>query len=234
MTAVNTLSRWQRAGSLAVEGACLLPYIAWLPLSVRQATQPPPLAGDPAALLPLIIAALLYSGITAPLKLWRAAWYSRLCHAQDGALPSLRLPPRPWRAYGWRWQLWWRRAGAILLGGLPAALLWQYGSRAAIQADSTQPLLWLLLGGIALPGGMLIVCVWQCRYALIPYYILSGESVSAAPALSIRTMHARRAQYINFLGAWFWRLLACLAIIPAAWIIPAFRRQHTALLLSWL
>ncbi len=235
MTTTKSFTTWQRAAALAVEGACLLPYIVAGLLYLLRAIQntPPSLIDDYRSYLLLTASALFYGAVCAPLRLWRAAWYMRLCRT-PATLPSLR-PPRHWLwAMHWRWALWWRRALALLLAGAPTALLWGYGSVLSQRGNGAQPLLWLLLGFAALLGGAITAAVWQCRYILAPYYVLDDYPADAAMALSVKAMRGHIADYLTFLAGEIPRLLLCVAIIPAVWIIPTFRRRHTALLVGWM
>ncbi len=232
MTTTKTLTRWQTATTLATEGACLLPYITTLPVALWLTTRPPHLFTNLQGYLPLLALCILYGGIKAPLRLWRTAVYARLCAAAD-TLPSLALPRGTLSAISWRWQLWWRRAATLALAVAPSALLWSYGTTLANRSAQTQPLLWLLFGGLALLGGLAVAVLWQARYALAPVYLLRGYPAGAAIALSVKAMRRHTGDYINFLGGEASRLLPCLLLIPAVWLLPAFRRRHTALLLSW-
>ncbi len=225
MTAAKTLVHWQRAAAWAVEGMCFLPYAVALPLSLWLSTQP-------SGMVLSMALALVYGGVKAPLRLWRVAVYRRLCREED-ALPSLSLPRGLCAAVGWRWQLWWRRAVTLAVAAAPSALLWGYGSVRG-GAVGTQPLLWLLLGGLCLCGGLLGAVVWQSRYVLAPYYVLDGYPAAAALSLSVKRMRRHSGEYINFLGAEAPRLFLCLALIPAVWCLPAFRRRQTALVVKWL
>ncbi len=216
------LTRWQTAAALAVDGACRLPYILAATVSVALALSSVNLP----LLLPL--GALVYGGVCAPLRLWRAAWYSRLTAAGE-QLPSLRLPRRSLSAIGWRWGLWWRRGLALMLGVAPSTLIWRYGATTDAQA-----VVWLAVGGVALLVGVTVVWIWQTRYILAPYYILRGDTAATALALSARQMRGRRGDYLNFLGGEAARLLLCLVPPCALWVLPAFRRRRTALLLGWI
>ncbi len=233
MTNQTALRLWRRAATLAIEGAYRLPYLTLLTLSLAQAVYPPPALHEYTVAARLLLTTLLYSSIMAPLRLWRVAWYSRLTRTPS-QLPSLQLPRHLWRAIGWRWHLWWRRALATLIGGLPASILWSFGSTARVRENGAAPLIWLLLGQIALLTGTVGAALWQCRYVLAPFYLLTGEAPDAAMALSARTMRGKRCAYINFIGSELPRLLLCLLVIPALWVVPAFRRRRYTLLLSWV
>jgi hypothetical protein len=87
---------------------------------------------------------------------------------------------------------------------------------------------------VALLGGIIAVAVWQCRYALAPLYLLRGYPAAAAMALSPRAMRGHLREYVNFLGGELPRLCLCVLLVPAIWIIPAFRRRRIALLLSFM
>ncbi len=228
MTSSHPLTRWQRAASLAVEGVCILPYLLSAMLSIIPLSH-----ADTGIDLTVLISltALLYGITRAPLHLWRVAWYARLCHTNE-QLPSLRLPRHLWRSFAWRWHLWWRRVIALSIGCLPSSILFGIGSTDAIQADGTAPLLWLLLGGLTLLVGVVGACVWLCRYALAPYYILNGESADTAMALSVRTMRGRRCSYINDTGSDWTRLLPCLLIVPTLWALPTYRYRRADRLLA--
>ncbi len=231
------LTSWQRAAALATEGACLLPYLLAVLVSLIAQYRPPLLLPIiPAAWQPFLLSAvfaLAYGAISAPLKLWRAAYYVRLCHAED-TLPSLRPTRRVLSAIGWRWQLWGRRAAALAVACAPSAAMLGYGSLASRQADTAavQPVLWLAAGGVALLVGLVCAAVWQCRYALAPLYILRGCPAGAAMALSAQRMRRRIGTYVNFIGEEAPRLMWCLLLVPTAWIVPAFRRRRAAILLS--
>lgn len=232
MTTAKPLSHWQRAAALAAEGACLLPPLLAALWNLWRLPLPPSLSPVfPAAWLPalsLVAQALVYGLVLSPLRLWRVAVYRRLC---GEARPfSLRLAAA---AVGWRWHLWWRRTGCLAIAVLPAALLWIGGDLAA-QSDTLTPLLWLIGGGAALVGGVIAVAVWQCRFALAPLYLLDGLSAEQAAAESARRMRAHTVDYINFLGGEAPRLLACVFLVPAIWLLPDFRLRRTELLLSWM
>ena len=154
--------------------------------------------------------------------------------AAEGALPSLRPTRRGLAALGWRWRLWWRRGFALALACAPSALLLGYGSFISQQDAAVQPVLWLTAGTAALPLGLVAVAVWQCRYALAPFFLLRGAPAGAAMALSPRAMRGHVGEYVNFLGGELPRLCLCLLLIPAVWVVPAFRRRRTALLLSFM
>lgn len=237
MTHTLPLSRWQRAAALATEGVCLLPPLLTTLWSLWRLPQPPLLPSVlPAVWQPYVSAvvlALLYGAVCSPLRLWRVAVYRRLCDAPQA--PQHDALRQALAAVGWRWRLWWRRAYSLVLATVPAALLWGYGSLAAQRnAPDAQPLFWLLGGGVALVCGIVIAAVWQCRYALAPLFILDGFSAEAAMALSARRMRSRIGAYINFLGGELPRLLACVLVIPAVWLLPTFRRRRLAVLTEWM
>ncbi len=231
------LTAWQRAAALATEGACLMPYLLAVLVSLIAHYRPPLLLPViPAAWQPVllsVISALAYGAASAPLRLWRAAYYVRLCRAED-TLPPLRPTRRGLSAIGWRWQLWGRRAAALAVACAPSAAMLGYGSLASRQADTAAvwPVLWLAAGTVALLVGVVCAAVWQCRYVLAPLYILRGIPAGAAMALSAQRMRRRIGTYVNFIGEEAPRLLWCLLLIPAAWVVPAFRRRRAALLLS--
>ncbi len=233
MTKQPIITRWQQAATVAVEAAYRLPYILITVYSLILSTHPPRWVHDHMAVLQLALAALLYGIVMAPLRLWRASWYIRLASTPD-ELPSLCLPGCMWHALGWRWQLWWRRLAAVLISCLPSSILWAVGNTATAQSDGAAPLLWLLLGGMALLVGIVSAALWQCRYVLAPFYVLAGEAPDTAMALSVRAMRGNRCTYINFLGNEWPRLLLCLLLIPSLWILPSFHRRRTALLTSWI
>ncbi len=234
---MKPMTVWQRAAALATEGACLLPYLLAVLGGFIGLTRPPyslPLV--PAAWQPVLltaVAALIYGAVRAPLCLWRTAYYLRLCAAEQ-SLPSLRPTGRGFAALGWRWRLWWRRGIALALACAPSALLFARGSLASRQNAAVQPVLWLAAGTAALLLGLIAVAVWQCRYALAPLYILRGYPAAAAMALSPRAMRGHGGDYVNFLGGELPRLCLCLLVIPAAWVVPAFRRRRAALLISFM
>lgn len=229
------LTAWQRAAVLAAEGACLLPYLLSLLWGLYIQYRPPyRLPAVPAEIQPVVfttLSALLYGAAKAPLRLWRAAVYTRLC-ASPTALPSLRPTRHGLAAVGWRWRLWWRRAAAIALACAPSALILGYGAAVSGQANAVQPALCLTAGALLLLVGIVSAALWQCRYVLATLYILRGIPPAAAMALSARAMRKHLGKYINFLGTELPRLLPCLLLVPAAWCIPAFRRRHTAMLIS--
>ncbi len=237
MSHQKPLTAWQRAAALATEGTCLLPYLLAALVSLTAQYRPPfllpviPVAEQPILLTAAI--ALIYGAASAPLKLWRTAYYVRLCAAEE-SLPSLRPTRRGFSALSWRWRLWWRRCAALAIACAPSALMLGYGSFASRQADTAavQPVLWLAAGTAALLIGLAAVAVCQCRYVLAPLYILRGYPAGAAMALSAQTMRRRVGVYVNFLGGEAPRLLLCLLIVPAAWIVPAFRQRRAALLLT--
>lgn len=232
MTTAKTLSHVHRAAALTAECACWLPPLLAALWNLWRLPQPPSLSSVlPADWLPyasLVVQVLVYGLVSSPLRLWRTAVYRRLCG--DPRALSLRLVAR---AVSWRWQLWWRRMGCLAIATLPAALLWGYGSLTP-QDNTPMPLLRLIGGGAALAGGLVIVSVWQCRYALAPLYLLDGLPAEAAMAASARHMRAHAADYINFLGGEAPRLVACIFLIPAIWLLPNFRLRRTALLLDWM
>lgn len=239
MSHTKPLTAWQRAAALATEGACLLPYVLIVLGGLIGLARPPLLmptipVGWQSVLL-TAITALLYGAARAPLRLWRTAYYGRLCTA-DTALPSLRPVGRWGAAMLWRWQLWMRRAGILILACAPSALVLGYGSNIVpdTQNAALQPALWLAAGLIALLGGVGIAAIRQCRYALAPFLILRGCPAGAVMALSAHAMRGHLSEYINFLGGELPRLCLCLLIIPAVWILPDFRRRQAALLLSWI
>ncbi len=237
MSHQKPLTAWQRAAALATEGACLLPYLLTALVSLIAQFRPPFLLPIiPAAWQPILLTAalaLVYGAISAPLKLWRTAYYVRLCRVED-TLPSLRPTRRGGDAIGWRWRLWGRRAAALTLACAPSAMMFGYGSLISRQAATAAvwPVLWLAAGSVALLIGAVCAAVWQCRYALAPLYILRGCPAGAAMALSAKRMRRRIGLYVNFLGEEAPHLLLCLLIIPAVWIVPVFRRRRAALLLS--
>ena len=237
MPYAKPLTAWQRAAALATEGACLLPYLLAALGSFIKLNRPPQyLSAVPALWQPILLtaaAALLHGALRAPLRLWRAAYYVRLC-TDESSLPSLRLPRQALYAIGWQWRLWGHRIIALTLACAPAALLLARGSLASTQNASMQPVLWLTAGGVVLLGGIVAVAVWQCRYALAPLYLLRGYPAAAAMALSPRAMRGHLREYVNFLGGELPRLCLCVLLVPAIWIIPAFRRRRIALLLSFM
>ena len=229
------LTAWQRAAVLAAEGACLLPYLLSLLWGLYIQYRPPyRLPAVPAEIQTVVftaLSALLYGAAKAPLRLWRTAVYARLC-ASPTALPSLRPTRHGLAAVGWRWRLWWRRAAAVALACAPSALLLGYGAAASRQENAVQPALCLTAGALLLLVGIVSAALWQCRYVLATLFILRGTPPAAAMALSARAMRKHLGKYINFLGAELPRLLPCLLLVPAIWCIPAFRRRHTAMLIS--
>lgn len=234
---MKPLTAWQRAAALATEGACLLPYLLAALGGLYMVYLPPyllpviPVAWQPFLLT--AVGALLYGAMHAPLCLWRTAYYVRLCAAEE-TLPSLRPTRRGFGALGWRWLLWWRRGAALAIACAPSALLFGRGSLASQQNAAIQPVLWLAAGTIALLGGLTVAAIRQCRFCLAPLFLLRGYPATAAMALSARAMRGHIGDYINFLGGEFPRLCLCLMLIPAVWIVPAFRRRRTALLLTWM
>ncbi len=237
MLPAQPLTAWQRAAALATEGACLLPILLAALGGLAGLTRPPYLLPViPAALQPTLLtaaAALLYGAVRAPLCLWRTAYYVRLCDAGE-ALPSLRPTWRGLAALGWRWRLWGRRATALAIASAPSALMLGRGATVSQDTDTAaiQPVLWLAAGAASLLVGLTATTIWQCRFCLAPLFLLRGEPAAAALALSARTMRGHLGEYINFLGDELLRLIPCLLLIPAVWIVPAFRRRRAALLLS--
>lgn len=233
------LTPWQRAAALATEGVCLLPILLAVGGGLFNLYRPPYLLPVvPAAWQPLVLttaAALLYGALRAPVRLWRTAYYVRLCYAGD-ALPSLRPTGRGFAALGWRWLLWGRRAAALAIACAPSALMLSRGAAVSQETDTAaiQPVLWLAAGAIALLGGLTVAALWQCRYTLAPFFLLRGAPAAASMALSARAMRGHLGEYVNFLGAELPQLIPCLLLIPAVWIVPAFRRRRTALLLSFM
>lgn len=233
------LTAWQRAAVLAAEGACLLPYLLALLLGFYNQYRPPyRLPAIPTEIQPLlftVLAALLYGAAKAPLRLWRAAVYLRLC-ASPTALPSLRPTGHGFAAVGWRWRLWWRRLAAAALACAPSALVLGYGTAASQRANANAilPVLCLTTGALLLLIGITAAALWQFRYALAPLFVLRGTPPAAAMALSARAMRKHLGKYVNFLGAELPRLLPCLLLIPSAWCAPAFRWRHTMMLLSFM
>lgn len=233
------LTAWQRAAVLATEGVCLLSYLLALLGGLYNQYRPPyrlpVIPTDLQSLLFTVLAALLYGATKAPLRLWRSAVYLRLC-ASPTALPSLRPTGHGFAAVGWRWRLWWRRLAATSLACAPSALILGYGAAASQQANANAilPALCLTTGALLLLVGITVASLWQCRYALAPLFVLRGTPSAAAMAFSARTMRKHLGKYINFLGAEIPRLLPCLLLIPAAWCVPAFRRRHTMMLLSFM
>jgi hypothetical protein len=236
---MKPLTVWQRAAALATEGACLIPYLLVLFGNVVGLSLPPywlpnlPLVVQRA--LPTALASLLYGILHAPLQLWRTAYYARLC-AVGEALPSLRPTGRALAAIGWRGRLWLRRAVAGALFCAPSALAFGYGQTVSRNVDTAavQPALWLAIGTLALLVGVVAAAVWQYRYALAPYFLLRGEPPAAVLPLSARAMRGHVGDYVNFIGGELPRLVLCLLLVPTLWILPAFRRRRTALLLSWM
>ena len=239
MSYTQPLTPWQRAAALATEGACLLPYLLILVGGLSTLTRPPLLLPAiphiwQSAAFAIAIAAV-YGAVRAPLRLWRTAYYVRLC-AADNALPSLRPVGRWGGAVLWRWQLFQHRAAALLLACAPSALMFGYGSVVSRdpQSAALQPVLWLTAGAVSLLIGVSVAAIHQCRYRLAPLFLLRDCPAGAAMALSARAMRGHRGEYINFLGGELPRLCACLLLIPAVWLVPAFRRRQTALFLSWM
>lgn len=234
---MKSLTGWQLTAALATEGACLIPLLlAALGGFVGLARPPYLLPLIPTAWQPLLltaIAALLYGAVRAPLCLWRTAYYVRLCAAEE-ALPSLRPTRRGFSALGWRWRLWWRRGTALAIACAPSALLFGYGSFISRHNAAVQPVLWLAAGAAALLIGLTVAAIRQCRYVLAPLFLLRGYPAAAAMALSARAMRGHIGEYVNFLGGEAPRLCLCLLLLPAVWIVPAFRRRRAALLLTWM
>lgn len=238
MTHAHTLSPWQTAGALAMEGICLLPPLTAALLGLWRLPYPPPLflflpsAWQP-YILPVITTAL-YTLLTAPLRLWRTAYYRRL-HT-DSSLPKRSVFSFVFAAVGWRWRLGIRRLSVFALAVAPSALVWGLGTTSPIvkaHRGTVSPLC-LALGWILLLFGILAGCVWQCRYTLAPLFILDGARSETAMALSARCMRHRVGEYVNFLGNQLPRLLLCGLAIPAIWILPSFRQQRLALLYQWM
>ena len=234
---MKPLSSWQRAAALATEGACLLPFLFAALVSLIAQYRPPLfLPVIPAEEQPILltaVAALLYGAASAPLRLWRTAYYVRLC-AAEGALPSLRPTRRGFAALGWRWRLWWRRCAVLALACVPSALLFSYGSHIAQQDAAVQPVLGLAAGTVALLIGITAAAIWQYRFCLAPLFILRGYPAAAAMPLSSHSMRGHVGEYVNFLGGELPRLCLCALLIPAAWVVPAFRRRRAALLISFM
>ena len=239
MSHAKPLTPWQRAAALATEGACLLPYIFSVLSGMIGLTRPPrlipiiPIAWQP--LLMTAVTTVLYGIVRAPLRLWRTAYYVRLC-ADDGTLPSLRPVGRWASAILWRWQLGRRRTLTLAITCAPSALAIGYGSVISrdAQKSAVQPILWLAAGGVALILGVLAAAILQSRYALASLFLLRDCPAGATMALSARAMRGHIGDYINFIGAELPRLCLCLLIVPIVWVIPAFQRRRFALLLSWM
>lgn len=237
MSSSQPLTAWQHAAALATEGVCLLPILLAALGGLAGLTRPPYLLPViPAAVQPTLltaVAALLYGAGRAPLRLWRTAYYVRLCGAGE-TLPSLRPTGRGFAALGWRWRLWGRRAAAGVIACAPSALMLGYGSAVSQEADTAplQPALWLLGGAVALLVGVTVAAIWQCRFCLAPLFLLRGVPAAAAMALSARAMRGHLGAYVNFLGGELPRLIPCILLIPAVWRVPAFRRRRAAMLLS--
>lgn len=239
MSHTKPLTTWQRAAALATEGACLLPYLLATLSGLVGLTRPPrlfpiiPLAWQP--ILLTAVTTILYGIVRAPLRLWRTAYYVRLC-AADETLPSLRPVGRWGAAILWRWQLWRRRTLTLAITCAPSALALGYGSVISrdAQKSAIQPILWLAAGGLALILGVLAAAILQSRYTLAPLFLLRDCPAGATMALSARAMHGHIGEYINFLGGELPRLCLCLLIVPIIWVVPAFQRKRIALLLSWM
>ena len=237
MSSSQPLTAWQHAAALATEGVCLLPILLAALGDLAGLTRPPYLLPViPAAVQPTLltaVAALLYGAGRAPLRLWRTAYYVRLCGAGE-TLPSLRPTGRGFAALGWRWRRWGRRAAAGAIACAPSALMLGYGSAVSQEADTAplQPALWLLGGAVALLVGVTVAAIWQCRFCFAPLFLLRGVPAAAAMALSARAMRGHLGAYVNFLGGELPRLIPCILLIPAVWRVPAFRRRRAAMLLS--
>lgn len=182
--------------------------------------------------------ALGYSLLLAPLRLGRQMWYSALAE-QPRRTPPIRTlwaGYRHWRgAVSWRWSRWWRLTVILLAASVPAALLWGYGDRLTRLGNPTHSLLWLVLGGIALLGGLGLWCARRCRYCLVPLLLAQGYTAPLAMQLSISMTRRRTGQWINFWGGQLGRLILCILFPPAAlWLLPALRLSYTGLLGGWV
>lgn len=238
MTHANTNSRWQAAAAAATEGICLLPMLIFTLLGLQRLSQPPSVFFFlPGALQPFVApatATLLYGIVYAPLRLWRMAFYRRqICVS---SMPRQSVFVLFFHAVGWRWKLWWRRGLALAIAVAPSALIWGCGSAVFTRRSvgGVLPLVCLVLGAVAFAGGVLISCIWQCRYTLAPLFILEGNRAETAMALSARCMRRRVGKYVNFIGGELPTLMLCLLIVPTVWIIPRFRRRRLVLLSEWM
>lgn len=221
----GTMTAWQYAAAWIQEGLCLLAVLAVHLIELL-------LPSDRLSAVPaLMVCAVAQGVLLSPWRLLRWQWYADFCRSPQ-AVPRHRLwlSPRPvTAAIGWRWRLWWRRLFAWCVAVTPAVAVWEYGS---VVTDS-EPLWWLLGGGILFLAGTVAAVLWQCRYAMTPLFLLEGYPAAAAMQLSVRAMRRRIPAYIDFWGENAGRLLSCLLIVPAIWALPTVHRRHAALLLSW-
>ncbi len=219
----HTVTGWQLARANVVEGACLLIqllcrlaglFLSGLSLAGR-------LPGESG--LWLLAAAVLQGVLLSPLRLGRIAYYRGM---------GLTSGWRRWlQAVGWRWQLWWRRTGMLILLWLPTALLWGWGE---FRRPAGHPLLWLLAGaGLALLA-VGVTLLWQCRYAPAPLLLLRGYPAGAAMQLAALAMRHHVGDYVNFLGSWALPLASCLLVVPAIQVLPRFHEARTAWLAARL
>ena len=82
--------------------------------------------------------------------------------------------------------------------------------------------------------GVIVAGIRQCRYTLAPLFVLAGFPAETAMTLSAERMRSRVGAYVNFLGGEATRLLACLLIVPALWLLPSFRQRRLVLLSEWM
>ncbi len=232
----TSTSRWQWTKAAAVEG------LYWLIYSLLRLPECVCLllafsTGSDTAYLTAAGLAIGSSLLLAPLRLGRLRWALHW-HNEPEYTPALRLlwggGRRFGAAVGWRWGLWWRLCAGLLLSCLPAALLWGYGSFVSQQGETALSLLWLALGAIAWLSGTIVVGLRRLRYAAAPLLILQGYSAVLALHLSRHLTRRRTGQLLNFWGDRFGWLALCVLPGAALWVLPRLRRDHTALLLSWL